>query len=122
MSYYTDREPTYKVNVLGTEYSIYMDVPPEADDILESFDGYCDFSVARIAVCERSEDSDIADYAAYQKRVMRHELIHAFLYESGLGADAAWQIEGQAHPEQTVDWIARQFPKMLQAFREVGAL
>ena len=42
--------------------------------------------------------------------------------ESGLGADAAWYVVGQEHPEQTVDWLARQFPKMIKAFQTVGAL
>ena len=52
----------------------------------------------------------------YKNSVKRHELIHAFLYESGLDA-CSW-----ANNEEMVDWIAIQFPKLFKAFQEVGCL
>ena len=52
----------------------------------------------------------------YRQQVIRHELVHAFLFESGLGADS-WGIN-----EEIVDWIAYQFPKMAEAFGKVDAL
>ena len=122
MSYYDNKAATCKVSVLGTEYSLYLDVSPEDDPLLEDMNGYCDKTVKRIVVADRAKDSDLADWMDYRKTVMRHELIHAFLFESGLGCDSVWHVEGQEHPEQTVDWIARQFPKILKAFQTVGAL
>lgn len=122
MSYYDNKAATCKVSVLGTEYSLYLDVSPEDDPLLEDMSGYCDKTVKRIVVADRAKDSDLADWMDYRKTVMRHELIHAFLFESGLGCDSVWHVEGQEHPEQTVDWIARQFPKILKAFQTVGAL
>ena len=111
MSYYDNKAATCKVSVLGTEYSLYLDVPPENDPLLEDMNGYCDKTVRRIVVADRAKDSDLADWMDYRKSVMRHELSHAFLFESGLGCDSVWHVAGQEHPEQTVDWIARQFPK-----------
>lgn len=122
MSYYDNHAPTCKVNVLGTEYGIWLDVPESADDTLRECSGYCDKTSHRIAICEKEQDANLDDYPEYRRQVMRHEIIHAFLFESGLGGDAAWHVAGQEHPEQTVDWLARQFPKMIRAFQTVGAL
>lgn len=122
MSYYDEREPSCVVSVLGTDYSVYMDVTSEDDAILRDCDGYCDHTSHKIVVCAQENDSDIDDYEAYRKKVMRHELIHAFLFESGLDGDSVWQVSGQVHPEQTVEWIAVQFPKILAAFEKAGAI
>lgn len=122
MSYYNGRMPTCQVSILGTDYSIYLDVPESEDETLKTCDGYCDKTSHKIVVCEKGTDCNLDDYSEYRKRIMRHEIIHAFLFESGLGGDSVWHVEGQEHPEQTVDWIARQFPKMLKAFQTVGAI
>ena len=122
MSYYDGRIPTCQVNILGTEYSIYLDVPESEDDTLKTCDGYCDKTSHKIAVCEKAIDCNLDDYSEYRKRIMRHEIVHAFLFESGLAGDSVWHVQGQEHPEQTVDWIAYQFPKMLKAFQTVGAI
>ena len=53
--------------------------------------------------------------AEYKKVVIRHELIHAFLFESGLDA-ASWAMN-----EEMVDWFALQAPKLMKAFEEAGA-
>lgn len=51
---------------------------------------------------------------------MRHEIIHAFLFESGLSENFTHPEYG--HDETYVDWIASQFPKMCEVFKEVGCL
>ena len=122
MRYYEKGEPTIRVSVLGTEYRIYLNVPESEDELLKSYDGYCDKTTHRITVSGRSEECDLEEYGEYRKQVLRHEIIHAFLFESGLSGDAVWHVSGQEHPEQTIDWLARQFPKILKAFQEVGAL
>ena len=50
-------------------------------------------------------------------KVKRHEIIHAFLFESGLAENSAW-----AQNEEMVDFFAIQFPKLLKAFETAGAL
>lgn len=122
MSYFDKTPPTCTVNVLGTEYGIWLDVPDGTDEKLKNYSGWCDKTAHVIAIAEKAADADLLDWPAYQKQVMRHEIIHAFMFESGLGGDSVWYVEGQEHPEQTIDWIARQFPKMLKAFQSVGAL
>ena len=122
MSYYDDKAATCNVSVLGTDYRIFMGVPETEDEVLKSCAGYCDKTSHRIAVAAQDADGNLDDDAAYRRQILRHEIIHAFLFESGLGGDSVWHVEGQEHPEQTVDWFARQFPKILKAFQTVGAL
>jgi hypothetical protein len=60
--------------------------------------------------------------AEYNKKVLRHEIIHAFLHESGLSGNSL-QYEGAwSQCEEMVDWIAIQFPKMLRAFQDANCL
>lgn len=122
MSYYDEHAPTCTVSVLGTEYSLFLDVPESKDPILETCSGYCDKTVKRIVVIDKGADTNLADWLVYRKTVMRHEIIHAFLFESGIGGDCKWDFPGDEHPEHMVEWIAMQFPKILLAFQTVGAL
>ena len=49
-------------------------------------------------------------------KVLRHEIVHAFLIESGM-FQASW-----GGNEDIVDWIALQIPKMVDAMKSVGCL
>lgn len=51
-----------------------------------------------------------------------HEITHAFLDESGLQHCSSVPMGAWARHEEMVDWIAIQFPKIMKAFQEVGAL
>lgn len=103
-----------KVNILGTEYSI------EIDDTLEKteFDGLCKEYDKRISIRNAGSmlnDDDSTDIKKIRfDEVLRHEIIHAFFYESGL--------DDYSRNEQLVDWIAKQFPKLEKAFKEADCL
>lgn len=109
-----------KVHILGTEYEIIIDA---CDDLLpDNADGAMDQSMKRIVIAKFvPERNTIRDLDEYRKKVLRHEIIHAFMYESGMwnnsGATDAW---GQ--DETITDWIAIQFPKIMNAFEYVGCL
>ena len=122
MNYYDVTPATCIANVLGTEYKIYLDVPEDADSFLDTCNGYCDKTVKRIVVVAERAENELADWGAFRRLCLRHELIHAFLYESGHDANTQWDIPGDEHPEQMVEWVAVQFPKMLKVFQQVGAL
>lgn len=106
-----------KVNVLGTDYLI-MESNEKEDPTLIGKDGYCDTSIKKCVVDEMNDTGPNAkkNLSEYKKSVKRHELIHAFLYESGLDT-CSW-----AGNEEMVDWLAIQFPKMLSAFIELGCI
>lgn len=107
-----------KVNVLGTEYAVIISNEGN-DEKLVGKDGYCDTSIKECVIDEMNDTSINArkNLKEYQKSVIRHELIHAFLFESGLDVCSEW-----AKNEEMVDYFAIQFPKLLQAFKEVDAL
>ena len=120
--YYDEHKPDTVVNVLGSEYGIYMNVTEADDDNMKTMDGYCDKTARRIAIAKLGDDCNLADSTVYIKGVLRHEIIHAFLFESGLNGNSVWHVDGQEHPEQMVEWLAMQFPKILNVFQEVGVL
>ena len=57
------------------------------------------------------------DIEPVQKKTLRHEIIHAFMFESGLDECSTWGVD-----ESLIDWIALQFPKMLKAFEEAECI
>ena len=104
------------VNVLGTDY-IIRESDKVNDTTLETCDGYCDTSVKTIVIdIFQPSPGALEDLDSYRKKVMRHELTHAFLHESGLSGNS-W-----AKDEEVVDWIALQFPKLLKVFEQCGAI
>ena len=109
-----------KVTILGSEWKIKFRSEKKDPD-LEEKDGYCDRTERLIVIAKDRGNTGFKNYEEYQKSVIRHEIVHAFLIESGL--DSNWQHANQfGHDETMVDWIAIQFPKMQKAMQEAGAL
>lgn len=113
-----------KVSVLGQDYSIfYVEKKKATDPKFSGSDGYTEVETKEIFIeKELFDDSEkdsltVKDLPRLGRRVIRHEIIHAFMEESGLNESNGW-----VHNEECVDWIAKQFPKMLKAFREVGVV
>lgn len=110
-----------KINILGTEYTIMLDV--EEEHMPVGADGCMDQSthLIKIVKFDAPDRNSIQNIESYRKKVLRHEIIHAFLYESGLwnnsGTAEAWGMS-----EEITDWIAIQFPKILQVFKEADCL
>lgn len=103
------------VNVLGCMYEI---VPKTLGS--KDMDGYCDYTSKEIVI-RNDNHNKVGDFTALKKKQLRHEIIHAFMAESGLQAN--WQhIDQFGHDETTVDWFAIQAPKLYKAFEEVGCL
>ncbi|MEY8360041.1 hypothetical protein AALA99_13640 [Anaerotruncus colihominis] len=106
------------IDVLGTKYTIRF-VPEEEDDGLKECDGYCDETAKKIVVKQykRGEPNSKKHLELQEQKNRRHEIIHAFLFESGLAENSEW-----AENEEMVDWFAKQTPKLLNAWKEAGAL
>ncbi len=104
------------INVLGVPYKI-IEGDRNLDATLEKVDGYCDHTTKTCVINNLLPTTDsVADLDVCKKQTIRHEITHAFLHESGLGCNS-W-----AGNEEIVDWIAIQFPKLLEAFKEAEAL
>ncbi len=107
------------VNILGTPYTV-RELSVKECPTLEDCDGYCDWTTKEIVV-ERETEGSLGDMEAYIKKVLRHEIVHAFLFESGL-AECSGDVGSWASNETMVDWFARQGEKIYNAWREAGAL
>lgn len=108
---------TRTINVLGTDIRIYF--RKESDDPkLKGMVGYFDSSKSMIVVkILEPDENSLGDLDKYQIEILRHEIIHAFLHESGLDA-CAGTAESWATNEEMVDWFAIQSPKIFKVFRE----
>lgn len=111
----------FKVDILGSEWSVKFGNKKEHPN-LTSVDGYTDSSTRKIVVddmeASQGQIGVKADLKSYQKQVVRHEIIHAFLLESGLDSNSnsadSWAIN-----EEMVDWFAIQSPKIFKVFNEL---
>ena len=108
-----------KINILGTEYLLEY-LSSKEDKKLENLDGYTDSYLKRIVIEKDFENRlfDETKIKNYQNKILRHEIIHAFLYESGLRENSkgamAW-----AENEEMVDWFAIQSPKIFDVFNDL---
>ena len=117
-----------KVNILGTEYSIETNKASD-DSYLEKnkLAGYCGEESKLIVIADMTEekyfsDMDEKEQEAYRKRTLRHEIMHAFLNESGL-SDSSNQYGGAwAKNEEMVDWFAIQSPKIFAVYQSLDIL
>lgn len=108
-----------KIDILGSEWTIERR-DADKDQMLDTRDGYTDPSVNLIVLANKRKEDDVLNFPEIQKRVLRHEIIHAFLFESGLGPN--FEHSNCGHEETMIDWIAWQFPKILKIFEEVECL
>jgi hypothetical protein len=111
-------------NILGIEYKIEFGTYKEYG-CLETADGYTDTSIHTIVVDDMTEAENKVDgkkdLQSYQKNVLRHEIVHAFLEESGLTVNSN-KCESWATNEEMIDWFAIQSPKIFKVFQELEVL
>ena len=106
-----------KVNVLGTEYEI-IKADEKSHPLFEQVNGWCDTSVKKIYIATKErEEGDKESLQEVINKTTRHELIHAFIYESGIDVEVDW-----ASNESLVDFLAIQIPKIVKVFEQVNAM
>jgi hypothetical protein len=106
------------INILGTQYTISLTTKKEEPNLADCA-GFCDDSVKLMAVdiSESDDPSNKKDLTAVRQKILRHEIVHAFLCESGLAECSSW-----AQNEEMVDWFAMQGMKIVEAWKEAGAI
>ena len=112
------------IEILGSKWNISTK-KAEEDSKLLGCDGYCDWTIRSIVARKEDElmDGDLClgNMTEYIRKVVRHEIVHAFLMESGLefcsGSASCW-----ATNEEMIDWFARQGQKIYNAWRDADAL
>jgi hypothetical protein len=117
-----------KINVLGTEYRI-EERRISDDKVLKDnkYGGYCCDDEPLIVIADTDDKEYFGDYTEKEKRLwisktLRHEIIHAFLNESGLQCSANPCDGSWARNEEMVDWFAIQSPKIYKVFAELDIL
>lgn len=106
-----------KVSVLGTDYEVVMRPESENDPKLGDASGYCEPHSKKLVIKDFVPDEQTVENPDdFKKKVLRHELTHAFLHESGIRS-CSW-----GDNEDIVDWIALQGPKIYKAWQEAGAV
>lgn len=117
-----------KISILGTEYTIIKKKYDEDEAFVKrSIDGYCDGWLQHIVHCDMTTHPDWKQelpktILIVERQTLRHEIIHAFLNESGLQESAGIPQYSWARNEEMVDWFALQFPKIHKAFEAAGCL
>lgn len=100
-----------KVNILGTDYEIVNQTPMENPKLIKA-NGLCEFWAKKIVIDKAIPDAETYENLdEFNKKVIRHEIIHAFLGESGL--------RRYMEDEDLVDWLAVQFHKIEDTFKEL---
>jgi hypothetical protein len=108
-----------EINILGAAYT--LTITSKSQDVrLKDADGICDETVKELLVdsyADSEGDPTCKKNLAVQiRKNKRHEIIHAFLFESGLAENSSW-----AQNEEMVDFFAIQFPKLVEAFEAADA-
>lgn len=105
-----------KINILGTPYEIIVDKSGYLEK--NNADGvdrnYSKTILVRDLDDYLDSEATTEEKEARRKETIRHEIIHAFFSESGL--------KGYYNDELLVEWLAVQFPKMLDVFIETKSL
>lgn len=100
-----------KINILGTDYEIKYETRMENPKLINA-NGLCEFWAKKIIIDKPDPDPEnYENINEFEKKVIRHEIIHAFLGESGL--------RQYMEDETLVDWIAVQFHKIEEIFKEL---
>ena len=119
-----DKYDLYNVTILGTDYKIVC--------VGEDDEQYKELNERNALGLNCSDSKEIIldkvniSSPCMLKQVLRHEILHSFLFESGLDANSfkdsddsglAWALN-----EEMVDWFAIQSPKIFAVYKELGIL
>ena len=107
-----------KVSILGTEYEIIEQTEEQNPKLrLRNSSGLCEIYSHRIILNADVQEDELTyeNFQEYKKKVLRHEIIHAFFAESGLRGNSEY-----AENEELVDWIAIQLPKINKVLQQIG--
>ncbi len=114
-----------KVKILGVTYSVHF-VSCQSDTELSGKFGYTAVKDRKIVIGDLNtydewKNESKAAKDRQRSETVRHEIIHAFLYESGLWGSSK-STDNWAMDEEMVDWIAIQMPKIVAVCKELESI
>ena len=120
--------PVQSIDILGAEYKLFLLSYEDWSGFKDrNADAYVLFTEKEILVCDamthpKYNCTTIKSAKKCEAVWVRHEIIHAFLYESGLYSNSSLFEHGWAENEEMIDWFAIQSPKIFKIFNKVGVL
>lgn len=113
---------TEMVNILGSMWTVKFE-PVSSSPRYEKCNGWCDNSVKECHIGIRPEsDMQQMKMIDFYKSIARHEIIHAFLYESGIVTAASIRTNKWCKDEMMIDWMAAQMPKIYDVFEQLNIM
>ncbi len=105
-----------RLKILGEEYSITFSTPEQDIKLIENA-GYCDSLDKKIVINKNMGNYNILTHDESSKEqlvwdTIKHEIFHAFFFESGLC--------GYGNDEQLINWLAFQFEKFNNCLGELS--
>lgn len=99
-----------EIKILGENYTYTEEDPKEYD--FNGSDGFCRVLDKEIFVKIKDAHAGISDKAKQERyeHVITHELVHAFMHESGRDYD---------EDELLTDWIATMIPKINKVLNQI---
>ena len=112
------------VNILGTKYKIRSSIKDDEYLKEKGYGGYCTNNTKLIVIGTKNMFGKYSDeeYLLRANRYLRHEILHAFLNESGLKDNSCDTNGGWSNNEEMVDWFAIQSPKIFQVYKILNIL
>ena len=110
------------VNIQGAKYKIEYVSAKDDPIIATQGDAYCDWTTKRIVLQDPVDaGGNLGDIDCYWKNTLRHEILHAFMFECGL-AQNSLETDAWAQNEEMIDWFARIGPKIIKAWADAGCM
>ena len=106
------------MDILGVQYSIVY-LTEDEEDRLGGSNGFTDWTEQRIVI-NKTERGDIANKQRMFRKIVRHEIVHAFLLESGLDY-CSLPCDSWATNEEMVEWFARMGERIYKAWKDADA-
>jgi predicted Fe-S protein YdhL (DUF1289 family) len=93
----------FEINVFGQPYTVRIGKRNEMPSCMKDKSGYTDRSIHEIGIWEirnSTQHNDMQDLASKMKETLRHEIVHAALFESGLLDNRNYDHE------EIADWLS----------------
>lgn len=103
------------VTILGTTWTV-RSASEQEEPRLIGISGFTDWTTKTICV-EKNETGNLGKLEDFMQKVIRHEVVHAFMFESGLGDSFEHKDYGQE--ETIVDWFAFQMEKIINVVKDI---
>ena len=107
-----------KVDILGTTYKIKRKKLKDED-----VDGWCD-NTSKTIIIRKDNYNNAGNFEYLMKKNIKHQFFtNKIIFNSkNLKKIDFEHLKQFGHEETMIDWIAIQFPKIYEVYKEVGAI